>query len=110
MINKVRVIYKGKHVAGILWRDANGYHFEYDDAFILNELMFPISVNMPKSEKRFDADFLFANFRSILSEGFNREMQSKALGIDENDDWNLLINTCSNDTIGAITIEKIEQE
>ena len=105
---KARVIYKEKYNAGMLWRDEDGYHFEYDDEFISNENTFSISVNMPKSQKRFASDSLFANFQSILSEGFNRELQAKALGIDPNDDWNLLIHTCEKDTIGAITIKKLE--
>lgn len=104
----LKVIYKGKHSAGKLWRDEQGYHFEYEDEFMTNENTFPISVNMPKSQKKFSSDRLFANFQSILSEGYNRELQCKALGIDTNDDWNLLINTCEKDTIGAITIKKTE--
>ena len=103
---KLRVIYKRKHIAGLLWRDEYGYHFEYNDEFISNENTFPISVNMPKSQKRFNSNSLFANFQSMLSEGFNRELQCKTLGIDINDDWSLLIYTCENDTIGAITIVK----
>lgn len=105
----LRVIYKKKHLAGLLWRDENGYHFEYDDKFLLNENTFPISVNMPKSQKRFNSNSLFANFQSMLSEGFNRDLQCKALGIDNTDDWSLLINTCEKDTIGAITIAKSEE-
>jgi HipA-like protein len=106
---KLRVIYKGKHNAGLLWRDEYGYHFEYDDEFMINKNTFPISVNMPKSQKRFNSDRLFANFQSMLSEGFNRELQCKALGIDTCDDWSLLMNTCENDTIGAITLAKTEE-
>jgi len=101
---KLRVIYKGKYNAGLLWRDEQGYHFEYDDEFISNESTFPISVNMSKSQKRFTSNRLFANFQSMLSEGFIRELQCKALGIDTNDDWSLLMYTCEKDTIGAITI------
>lgn len=106
---KLRVIYKGKYNAGLLWRDETGYHFEYDDEFISNENTFPISVNMPKSQKRFDSDRLFANFQSMLSEGYNRGLQCKALGIDTNDDWGLLMYTCEKETIGAITIAKTEE-
>ena len=105
---KLRVIYKGKHNAGVLWRDKFGYHFEYDNEFIKDKNTFPISVNMPKSQKRYNSNKLFANFQSILSEGFNRELQCKALGIDTNDDWNLLMSTCEVDTIGAIKVEKIK--
>ena len=106
---KLRVIYKGTLNAGVLWRDEYGYHFEYEDEFISNESTFPISVNMPKSQKRYSSHRLFANFQSILSEGYNRELQCKALGIDLNDDWSLLAYTCEKDTIGAITIEQIEE-
>jgi len=106
---KLRVIYKGKHNAGILWRDEYGYHFEYKDEFISNKNTFSISVNMPKSQKRFNSVRLFASFQSMLSEGYNRELQCKALGIDSNDDWSLLMNTCEKDTIGAITIKKIDE-
>lgn len=106
---KLRVKYKGKHNAGILWRDKDAYYFEYDDKFIANENTFPISVNMPKSQKKYKSDRLFANFQSILSEGYNRELQCKTLGIDINDDWNLLLYTCKKEIIGAITIEKIEE-
>ncbi len=51
---KLSVIYKRKHNAGVLWRDEYGYHFEYEDEFISNEKTFSISVNMPKSKKRFN--------------------------------------------------------
>ncbi len=106
---KLSVVYKGKHTAGLLWRDESGYHFVYDDKFISNENTFPISVNMPKSQKRYNSNSLFANFQSMLSEGYNRELQCKALGIDTNDDWSLLMYTCEKDTIGAITIKKIAE-
>jgi serine/threonine-protein kinase HipA len=92
----------------MLWQDDSGYHFEYNDDFINNDQLYAISVNMPKTQKTYDAKQLFPFFQSMLSEGYNRELQCKALGIDLHDDWNLLINTCNNDTIGAITIKKDE--
>lgn len=95
-------------MAGVLWRDEYGYHFEYEDEFISNKETLPISVNMPKSQKRFNSEKLFSNFQSMLSEGFNRELQCKALGIESYDDWSLLMFTCEKETIGAITIEKTE--
>jgi len=106
---KLKVLYKVNHLAGMLWRDEKGYHFEYDDDFISNINTFAISVNMPKSQKEYKSDRLFPNFQSMLSEGYNRELQCRALGIDVNDEWSLLMNTCERDTIGAITIEKSEE-
>lgn len=105
---KVEVIYKGSIKAGELWIDNQGYHFEYDDSFIANDATRPISVNMPKSQKNYHSEELFHYFKSILSEGENRQQICKALRIDPSDDWSLLVLTCQYDTIGAITVKNIE--
>jgi HipA-like protein len=44
-----------------------------------------------------------------LSEGENRKKICKALGIDVGDDWGLLVYSCGEDTIGAITVKKIDE-
>jgi HipA-like protein len=106
--NKLDVIYKGATKAGELWIDEDGYHFEYDDTFIKDLITLPISVNMPKTQKTYHSKELFHYFRSILSEGENREQISRALRIDDNDDWSLLALTCQYDTIGAITVRNSE--
>ena len=106
--NKLEVVYKGKIKAGELWVDKDGYHFEYDDAFIENITTRPISGNMPKSQKTYHSKELFHYFRSILSEGENRKQICKALRIDPSDDWSLLVLSCQYDTIGAITVKDIK--
>ncbi|MFA6401363.1 MAG: HipA N-terminal domain-containing protein [Salinivirgaceae bacterium] len=106
--NSLEVIYKGNIKAGILWVDDDGYHFEYDDAFIGDATTRPISVNLSKTQKTYHSKELFHFFKSILSEGENREQICKALGIDPSDDWNLLALTCQYDTIGAITVKNRE--
>jgi serine/threonine-protein kinase HipA len=63
---------------------------------------------MPKSQKKYHSKELFHYFRSILSEGENREQICKALNIDPSDDWSLLALTCQYDTIGAITVKSLE--
>lgn len=106
--NKLEVIYKGNIKAGELWVDDDGYHFEYDDVFIEDVTTRPISVNMSKTQKAYHSKELFHYFKSILSEGENREQICKALSIDPSDDWSLLALTCQYDTIGAITVKNIE--
>ena len=106
--NKLEVIYKGHLKAGELWVDDDGYHFEYDDNFIDNDSTQAISVNMPKSQKIYHSKELFHYFKSILSEGENRNQICRALSIDPSDDWSLLALTCQFDTIGAITVKIIE--
>lgn len=107
---KLEVIYKGKQKAGELWRDDEGYHFVYDNAFINNKKSRPISVNMQKNQKEYHSKELFHYFKSILSEGENRKKICKALGIDISDDWALLTHSCGEDTIGAITVQKIDAQ
>ena len=104
----LEVIYKGKQLAGELWRDAAGYHFRYADSFLSDSATRPISVNMPKSQREYHSAELFPYFQSILSEGENRKKICQALGIDESDDWALLTHSCSEDTIGAITVKRRE--
>ena len=106
--SRLEVMYKEHIKAGELWVDGNGFHFEYDDAFIANESTRPISVNMPKEQKSYHSTELFHYFKSILSEGENRRQICKALRIDPSDDWGLLVHSCQNDTIGAITVKNID--
>jgi len=105
---KLEVIYKGSVTAGELWVNEEGFHFEYDAAFLADNTTRPISVNMPKTQKTYHSDQLFYYFKSILSEGENRAQLCKALSIDPSDDWSLLALTCQYDTIGAITVKNIE--
>ena len=105
---KLEVIYKGTIKAGELWQDDKGYHFRYEDTFLNDEGTRPISLNMPKSQKEYHSKDLFHYFQSILSEGENRKKICKALGIDISDDWGLLAHTCGEDTIGAITVKKMD--
>ncbi|PBQ31299.1 phosphatidylinositol kinase [Sphingobacteriaceae bacterium] len=105
--NKLEVIYKGVIKAGILWVDDDGYHFEYDDVFINDNSVRPISVNLSKTTKTHHSKELFHYFKSILSEGENRQQICKALSIDPSDDWSLLALTCQHDTIAAITVKTI---
>jgi HipA-like protein len=44
----------------------------------------------------------------MLSEGVNRRVQSRRWHIDKADDFGLLAATATVDTIGAITVKRIE--
>jgi serine/threonine-protein kinase HipA len=62
---------------------------------------------MPVRTAPYQSTFLFPYFFNMLSEGANRELQSRLLHIDENDDFGILLATAQNDTIGAVTIQPI---
>ena len=83
--------------AGLLTEEDNG---EYK--------MPPVSPTLPLREEPYRSPYLFAVFFNMLSEGENRQTQSRLLHIDSDDDFGILLATAQNDTIGAITVKPIE--
>ncbi|MEM9885130.1 MAG: HipA N-terminal domain-containing protein [Bacteroidota bacterium] len=84
------------------------YVFVYDDLYFLNKDYPPISLTLPKTQKRYEEAYLFPFFYNMLSEGSNKELQCLHLKIDENDHFDLLVKTAQYDTIGPIRVKEIE--
>jgi HipA-like protein len=103
-------VYFNGELTGILTEDTrNKYRFRYDDSWFINDAKPPVSLTMPKNRQEYESEFLFPFFFNMLSEGFNRQLQSRMLRIDENDFFGLLMASAQYDTIGAITIKPVEQ-
>jgi HipA-like protein len=95
--------------AGILKEENHhNYWFIYDDAYLKDQSLPPISLTFPKSQKEFQSGYLFPFFYNMLAEGVNRTLQSRQLRIDEEDSFGFLLATAGYDTIGAITVRPIE--
>lgn len=95
-------------VAGTLIEtDDMHYIFQYDDKYLIDSTLRPISLAFPKQKEKFISNELFPFFYNMLSEGANKSTQCQTLKIDENDSFGLLLATASIDTIGAITIKKL---
>ena len=98
-------------LAGILTRvDPSLYEFEYVDVWLADGNKPAISLTFPKTRKKYEADHLFPFFFNMLSEGVNRQLQSKMLRIDEKDHFSLLLATGSTDGIGAVSVVPIKNE
>ena len=93
--------------AGILEETDTGYKFIYNDDFF--KLNTPISISLPINKKIHESDNLFSFFTGLLPEGWYLNLVSQSLKIDKNDNFGLLLKTCK-DTIGAVTIEEIDNE
>lgn len=103
------VVYCNMELAGILARDDSGeYVFTYDKNYLENKANPPISLSLPKREDEYRSQILFPFFSGLLSEGINKEIQCRLLKMDEDDDFTRLLLTTGEDTIGAITIKKLE--
>ncbi len=101
-------VYRNQKLAGVLIeQNTKSYSFRYTDSYYADPAKPAISLTLPKSQQEYRADHLFPFFFNMLSEGVNRKLQSRALKIDEEDDFGLLAATANYDTIGAITVKPI---
>lgn len=85
--------------------DYGKYIFVYSPDYLQRNDKMPVSITFPLQEDPFVSDHLFSFFFNMLSEGENRQIQSSLLGIDQDDDFGILLATCSVDTPGAVTIK-----
>lgn len=102
-------VYRNKEYSGTLTEERRDrYVFRYDDAYFADSNKPAISLTLPKSQQEYRSKFLFPFFFNMLSEGVNRQLQSRLLKIDEEDHFGLLSATAQYDTIGAVTVKPIE--
>lgn len=94
--------------AGLLTEDdSREFTFAYDKAYLLGANCGAVSLTMPLRGEPYRSKFLFPVFANMLSEGDNREIQSRLLRVDGEDDFAILLATCRYDTIGAITVKPV---
>ena len=102
-------IYRNKEYAGTLTEESQEkYMFRYDDAYYAASNKPAVSLTLPKFKQEYISPVLFPIFFNMLSEGVNRQLQTRLLKIDEQDNFGLLSATAQYDTIGAITVKPIE--
>ncbi len=101
-------IYCNNVLAGVLKEESrNNFIFRYNDAYFNDTDKPAISLTLPKTQQEYNSEFLFPFFSNMIAEGENKKVQSRLLKIDENDQLGLLILTATADTIGNITVKKI---
>lgn len=108
-MRKANVNRNGELVGVLTQFSNNEYEFRYDENWFANRELPPLSLTMPKSKQVYKSEYLFPFFFNMLSEGVNRQLQTRHLKIDEEDYFGLLLATAKTDTIGAITISEIKE-
>jgi serine/threonine-protein kinase HipA len=104
-------VFRNKKLAGTLTEvSKEEYIFRYDDAYFADPSFPAISLTLPKSQKEYKSNHLFSFFFNMLSEGENRDLQIQHLKLNENDDFGLLLATAQYDTIGAVTLQPVEEQ
>ncbi len=103
-----KVFYKGEEAGLLTQQDDGKFTFRYADLWLNDTGKASISLTLPKTQQEYNSDFLFPFFFNMLPEGSNKQVVCKSMKIDENDFFGLLLTTAQYDTIGAITVTKIE--
>ena len=103
-------VFYGDVYAGQLAELAKGnYRFTYDDSFLANSSMPPVSVNLPKSSKVYHSERIFPVFITMLPEGANRKALCLVRKVDEEDYFGMLEMICGMDTIGKFVLRKTKR-
>ena len=107
-MRQAEIHFKGER-AGLLSQWDNGqFTFEYDKQWKSDTNKSAIALNFPKIQSEFTSEHLFPLFFNMLPEGSNKKIVCEKQRIDEDDLFSLLLITAEHDSIGAITVKKVE--
>ena len=104
-LRKGRVFFN-KDLAGDISETKDGYLFEYDKDFLKKNM--PVSISLPLREEPYESKELFPFFKGLLPEGWYLDIVTATQKVDREDLFGILLCTTSGDTIGAVTVRKIE--
>lgn len=107
-MRQAKVIYKNEEAGLLTQLDTGDFVFRYHDTWYNSMARPAISLTFPKNQQEYKAEHLFPFFYNMLPEGSNKQVVCHALRIDKNDHFGLLLTTATFDTIGAVTLIKIE--
>jgi serine/threonine-protein kinase HipA len=108
-MRQAEVLYK-KETAGVLTQlDDASFVFRYHDRWFKEIGRSAISLTLPKTQQEYKSEYLFPFFYNMLPEGSNKQTVCFENRIEAKDSFGILLTTAKQDTIGAVTIKKIEK-
>lgn len=93
-------------VAGWLTQDDQGYHFIYDEEYILQKNARPVSLTLPIQTASYHSNVLFPFFDGLIPEGWLLDIAERNWKLNPRDRMGLLL-ACCKDCIGAVSVEEI---
>lgn len=103
-MRKGRVMYSGE-LAGWVWQDDTGYHFQYAEAYLADSRARDISLTLPRRKEAYTSRTLHAFFDGLIPEGWLLDLATTYWKLNPRDRMGLLLSLCR-DTIGAVTVEE----
>jgi len=105
-LRKGQVFYN-KDLAGYISETKDGYVFEYNKEFLKKNM--PISISLPLRKEPYKSKELFSFFKGLLPEGWYLDIVTATQKIDREDLFGLLLCTTNVDTIGAVTVRRMNE-
>lgn len=107
-MKRVAGVYFNDRFAGtLIQEDDKTYTFSYDSEYLSDPDSEPVSITLPKQEESFKSEILFPFFAGLLSEGAQKELQLRFLGVAESDYFARLL-YCASETAGAVTVRELK--
>lgn len=105
-MRQATIYYKGKEAGILKQHDDGSFTFRYLEAWLADPKNPSISLTLPRSQWEYHSEYLFPFFYNMLPEGTNRQAVCKAMRLDPDDYFGILMTTARYDTVGAITVKK----
>ncbi len=102
---KKGIVYKKNELAGNIWEDENGYHFQYEKSYLTNSINREISKTLPLREDVYNSENMIPFFDGLIPEGWLLDIAIKNWKLNPRDRMNLLLTLCQ-DNIGDVSIKK----
>lgn len=103
MVKRKAEIKMHDRTAGWLIQDEEGYHFQYDTAYLNAESSQPISLTLPLQEAEFTSRVMFPFFDGLIPEGWLLDIAQRNWKLNPRDRMGLLM-ACCRDCIGAVSV------
>ncbi len=94
-------------VAGWLTQDDQGFHFVYDQNYVAQLNVRPVSLTLPLQEAAFRSNVLFPFFDGLIPEGWLLDIAEENWKLNPRDRMGLLL-ACCKDCIGAVSVEEVK--
>ncbi len=107
-MRQAEIYFKGEKAGLLTQKDDGRFTYSYEEMWMKDTNKPAVSLTLPKTKQEYKSDYLFPFFYNMLPEGTNKDMVCKYMRIDNDDYFSLLLITARYDTVGAVTIKKIQ--
>lgn len=107
-MRKAEIQYNNQ-TAGWLVQDEDGYHFAYDQRYLVADKAEPVSLTLPLQVEPYHSNVLFPFFDGLIPEGWLLDIAEKNWKLNPRDRMGLLL-ACCKDCIGAVSVHPAKEE